>query len=400
MGTPSETLSPDMGPPPPPSTVRALITGLIRAHSRLVYHAARQIGVLESDVDDVAQDVFVRLTRSMEAGDLDTSRSIDGWLRLTTFRVFKDRKKLARHAREIVSATGEVDAVDEAPDPEGRMQAIDVQRAVHAVLDELRPEQRVVLVMSDMWELPMSEIAVELGIPEGTGYSRLRAGRAAFEEKWKAKRASRQMALLPFAAWDARDLFAAARPVPAAPPGFEDAIAARVAASVAAGLVGPAGAATGAAAAKAGVLLTSGQIAAGVVVAMIAGAAIHAAFGNRDGAPVTVAPMRSAVAASERPAAMETALATAIVETATAASTDEAGRGGTAPHASDAKSGAPAPPSEEANERNLLVNARAAIERGDPQAALGFLSRVKSPRHAAERENLRRLVLAYQDGGR
>ena len=48
---------------------------------------------------------------------------------------------------------------------------------------------------------------------------------------------------------------------------------------------------------------------------------------------------------------------------------------------------------------SLLINARGAIERGDPQAALALLARVKSARRATEREELRRLARAAQDGG-
>jgi RNA polymerase sigma-70 factor (ECF subfamily) len=294
METSVETLSTGMGPPSPPRrTVADSFTPLVRAHTRLVRLAAWQAGTIESDLSDVVQDVFLKLAVAIDGG-LDVSAPLDAWLRRTTYTVTRDRRKLARNAREKVSITGDVDPEGRAPNPEEKMQMVDVHRLVNAVLDELPHDQRIVLVMSDMGEMPMSEIAEDLGIPVGTGYSRLRAARKAFEERFTEKQASGQMAMLPFALWSVSDAVSAARSAPAAPPGFEDDVVARVAAKLAAGLVGTAAAAAGggaaaarvvtAGAAKAGVVLTGVQIAAGITVAMIAGAVLHAAYMASSGA--------------------------------------------------------------------------------------------------------------------
>ncbi len=169
---------------------------------------------------------------------LDLSKPLDGWLRRTTYTVTRDRRKLARNARERLSSTGEVEPADRGPTPEEQVQVLDVHRLVNAVLDDLPEEQRIVLVMSDMGEMPMSEIAADLAIPEGTGYSRLRAARKAFEEKLTKRQGSGQAAVLPFALWSAGDVLSAARNAPAAPPGFEDEVVTRVAAAAPAGLAG------------------------------------------------------------------------------------------------------------------------------------------------------------------
>ncbi len=124
----------------------------------------------------------------------------------------------------------------------------------------------------------MPEIVEDLGILLGTGYSRLRAARTAFREKLRQKLATGVPAMVPFALWDPRDLLAATRVPPPAPPGFDDAVVSRVAAALAAGLAGPA-----AAAVKVGVTLTAAQIVAGVVTSLVAGAALHAAIARPPG---------------------------------------------------------------------------------------------------------------------
>lgn len=308
METPVETLSPRMGPPSRSRRPGAeVFTVLVRAHARLVRLAAWQAGAPEADLADVAQEVFLRLSHAIEGG-LDTSAPLDGWLRRVAYTVTRDRLKLARNAREAVSATGELDAADTAPNPEEQVQAINLHRLVNSVLDELPSAQREVLVMSDIGEMPMSEIAQELGIPIGTGVSRLAAARKAFERKLRDKQAGGDLAVLPFALWGAGNLTEAARAPPAAPAGFEDDVVARVTAALAAGLAGPAAALTGgattaaaASAANAGVVLTSAQIGGGLLAAMILGAGLHAAFvAGHDEAPSPTA----ALSARERAHAM------------------------------------------------------------------------------------------------
>src|ERR1700722_11618486 len=120
MEAPAETLSTGMGSSSPRlrDAVADSFTPLVRAHTRLVRLAAWQAGAPESDLPDVAQEVFLRLAGAIDRG-LDLSKPLDGWLRRTTYTVTRDRRELARNARERVSASGAVDAEDRAPDPEG-----------------------------------------------------------------------------------------------------------------------------------------------------------------------------------------------------------------------------------------------------------------------------------------
>jgi RNA polymerase sigma-70 factor (ECF subfamily) len=404
-----ETLSTGMGPPrrhPVPDS----FTPLVRAHTRLVRLAAWQAGAPEGDLSDVAQDVFLKLAMAIDRG-LDLSTRLDGWLRRTTYTVTRDRLELVRNAREKLSMTGNVDPEDRRPDPEERMQMIDVNRLVAGVLDALPYEQRIVLVMSDMGEMPMSEIAEDLGIPVGTGYSRLRAARKAFEEKWTEKQASGQPAVLPFALWTAGDAISAARATPPAPPGFEDEVVAGVLSKLAAGLAGTAAAAAGGGAAAArivaegaarvGVLLTRAQVVVVITGAMIAGAVLHALYVTGWSAGISPVPVASAVAVRERVGAAPTASAPATaVDVGSAAATGEPKRVGTGAPVDEAKRVRTGALPDEVNERALLTSARGAIERGEPQAALALLARVKSPRFVTEREDLRRLARTAQDGDR
>jgi RNA polymerase sigma-70 factor (ECF subfamily) len=364
---------------------------LVDHHATYIGRRARYAGVRAADVPDVLQQVLLALHEAMGRG-FDPSGAIQSWLRAVTYRIARDHRKLARNDRERLSATGLVETTDQAPNAEEGMQAIDAHRLVEEVLDRLPPEQRLVLVMSDIDEMPMSETAEVLEIPLGTGYTRLRAARRAFEEAWSAQRATGHPAVLPFELWEARDLIHAAQATPDLPREALDEIWRRLTVALGPGLVSAgAGAAAGATAAKAGAMLTAKQAGIGAVVALLAGAGLHAMLGSageRAAAPVVVA-------------GRDEAPATAVPATSSASASVAAAT----PPAASAPAGAAPPvrpgvaPDTEQAERTWFLAARDAVERGDFPAARAALTHLRSPRFAQEREELRRLLRAYEDGG-
>lgn len=401
------TLSRGMGSPTsPPRRPHAVdpFALLYRAHISLVYRAAHRAGVPDRDVPDVAQRVFISLHDAIGRG-LDTSASLRGWLRKTTYHAARDHLALRRNVREMMSATGEIETVDRAPNPEERVAGIEAREHVDAVLDELPPELRMVLAMSDLDDLPMSEIAEVLEIPIGTGYTRLYAARRAFGSAWEERRAGSHAAILPFALWDARSLLAAERPIPDAPPGFDDEVWRRLIGTLGPGIAGAGGAfaaaaATGASAAKAGVVSVK-QLAIGVVLSALAGAGLHAG-------------LRAVVASRSAPdtviAAEETRPAAAAVPATAPGEARSAVPAAIAAATVSTDAGAPTLDSAAA-ERLLLQRARNALDRAERAeddgarareiaSALEALNRhartFRSPRFAEEREELRRQVVAYQ----
>lgn len=375
---------------------------LYRANLAFVSYVALLAGVRRADVADVVQEVFVILHREMGRG-LDTSTSVRGWLKRTTFRRARDHQELAMH-RELPAPDLIIDSTDPAPSPEDSMQAIDTREHVLAVLSTLTHDQRLVLVMHDAQEMPMSEVAEVLESPVGTCYTRLHAARKAFRRAWDDRRASGLAAIAPLALWDAESLLDAAKPVPEPPPGFEDEVWRRLADSLGpritgAGAAAAAGGALRAGASKAGVVLTAKQIVLGAAISAMAGAGLHAAARS---AVDTPAPPGIASAAADTERLDQRGAGTAWPVTPSPAATTAASvaPGPLAEPSVRAPTVASATPRhDEAAERLLLDTARAAIERGDLAAARAALARIKSPRFAAERDELRRIVLSYQDGG-
>ncbi|MEO7593455.1 MAG: sigma-70 family RNA polymerase sigma factor [Byssovorax sp.] len=405
-------------PLPPPPVAGDTFESLVRGNTSRVRRLVRRARVPEADEKDVIQEVFLALHLAVGRG-LTIVSSLGDWLKKITYRIARDRLKLAYNARELLTEEGEIEQQDEGASPEEHMQRIDVRHLVGAVLDDLPPHLRLVLVMSDADEMPMSEIAEVLEIPMGTGYSRLHAARREFARAW-SKRCEEQAphaaayGLAPFLLFDADKLCDLEREIPEQPGGFEDQVWNRLVEALGPGLswggagpaVGPgavAAAAKGAAMAagkSAGLLLTARQIAAVVVASALAGAGLYALIAalrsdppqatiQNDTLPVAPAfPQPSN--ASQAPLALPSATATAT----------------TIPTAD-----ASAPVDRASSERNVLERARTSLARAaiaptprirdlEIAAALAALAdherRFPGALFAHQREALREQIKAYQ----
>ncbi len=402
-------------PRPPPPVTAQVFENFTRANTFLVRRLIQRAGVPASDEQDLIQEVFLALHLALRR-DMHVAASLRAWLKITTYRIARDHMKLTYNAREVLTKEGEIDAQDDGPGQEEHMERIELRRLINELLDELPPYLRLVLVMSDADNLPMSEIASLLGIKEGTGYTRLRAARREFASAWERRRTTQApdraaLGIAPFLLFDAASLLDLERETTELPDGLEDEVWYRLVQTL-----GPALSWTGAGAAVAagkstGIVLSATQVAFGVAASALAGAGIYVLIAalRADPPPVTSRPTNLPVTVafpqsadpSPAPIPLATASATATV---TPSPTADAGA---------AMDGAP-------SEIAVLERARAALGRAalasnarrrDREIAAARAGLAEHERRfpdsvfAGERDALRRQILAYEtthqveDGG-
>jgi RNA polymerase sigma-70 factor (ECF subfamily) len=131
----------------------------------------RRLGVLQVDLEDVAHEVFLVMHRRWE--DYDHQRPLRPWLFGIAFRVAAAQRR--RGAREVPSDTYEAADVGTAPDDAAA--AVETRGLLLKALAHLPLERRAVLLMHDVDEMPMREVAQQLELPLFTAYSRLRKAR-------------------------------------------------------------------------------------------------------------------------------------------------------------------------------------------------------------------------------
>ena len=148
-------------------------------HAEFVWLTLQRLGVRDSDVEDLLQEVFVVVHQRLHT--FDRSARMTTWLFGICLRVASAyRRRAHRRHEEIVADVPE--ELASAETPEEAAATSQARARLRAALDLMDLDKRAIFVMFELDELPCEEIAEMLSIPLGTVYSRLHAARKAFEQ--------------------------------------------------------------------------------------------------------------------------------------------------------------------------------------------------------------------------
>lgn len=148
------------------SLFRALAPGVLRS--------LRRLGVPERDLDDVAQEVFVTLHRKLP--ELREPAAARAYAYAIALRHAADHRKRAHVRREEPRGDELPERAGSAPQL-GAILAEERRRSLERALAELDDDKRAVLVLHELEELPLREVADAVGVPLQTAYSRLVAAK-------------------------------------------------------------------------------------------------------------------------------------------------------------------------------------------------------------------------------
>lgn len=140
----------------------------------------RRLGVRPEDIEDDAHEVFLVLNRKW--AEYDSTRPLRPYLFGIAFRIVASRKR--RGWRELPGESDE--ATTPTLQPDEAYEAAQARDLVLRALAFVPLPRRAVLVMHDVDEMPMREIAESLSLALFTGYSRLRKARREFEAAVRA----------------------------------------------------------------------------------------------------------------------------------------------------------------------------------------------------------------------
>jgi RNA polymerase sigma-70 factor (ECF subfamily) len=145
-----------------------------------VWRSARRLGVREAALDDVVQEVFVIVHRRL--AQFEGRSSLRTWLFGITLRVSRDHRRSAARRQAEVRPDVDLEALPATTQGPGESaERAEAVRLLHGLLDELEDDRREIFVMSELEQLPMTDISVTLGLNLNTAYSRLRSARHDFE---------------------------------------------------------------------------------------------------------------------------------------------------------------------------------------------------------------------------
>jgi RNA polymerase sigma factor (sigma-70 family) len=149
---------------------------IVRAHSARVYRLAYRLTGNPHDAEDLTQEVFVRVFRSLSSY---TPGTFEGWLHRITTNLFLDQARRRQKIRfDALAEDSEQRLPGRAPTPEGALHDQLFDADVERALSALPPDFRAAVVLCDIEGLSYDEIAAILGVKLGTVRSRIHRGRA------------------------------------------------------------------------------------------------------------------------------------------------------------------------------------------------------------------------------
>ena len=172
----------------PPLEATSTFREVFEENLPYVWRALRYLGVPESDLADLCQEVFLVVHRRLE--DFEGRSSVRTWIYGICLKVASSHRRRAHVRRETMQST-----------PPERVAVATQEQAVEQqerrdllirVLRGLDDEQREAFVLFEIEGRPMAEIAEILGCPLRTAYARLYAARDEIRRAWELASAIRR----------------------------------------------------------------------------------------------------------------------------------------------------------------------------------------------------------------
>ncbi|WP_081416509.1 RNA polymerase sigma factor SigE [Arthrobacter castelli] len=154
---------------------------VVNDHSTKVFRLAFRLTGNRHDAEDLTQEVFVRVFRSLAKFKPGT---LDGWLHRITTNLFLDQARRKQRIRfDGLSDDAESRLPGRDPGPERSFEFNNLDLDIQAALEDLPPDFRAAVVLCDIEGLSYEEVAAALNVKLGTVRSRIHRGRTMLRDK-------------------------------------------------------------------------------------------------------------------------------------------------------------------------------------------------------------------------
>jgi RNA polymerase sigma factor (sigma-70 family) len=154
---------------------------LVKLHTRRVYAICVRFTGRAEQAQDLTQEVFLRVFRSLSTFDLG-SGCFRVWLTSLTRNLLIDHYRRTRKEKAVDSIEDRLTELEATGTPaartESRVAGREAGELLQAALEKLSPELREAVILRDLEEMEYREIAEVLKVPDGTVKSRISRGRA------------------------------------------------------------------------------------------------------------------------------------------------------------------------------------------------------------------------------
>jgi RNA polymerase sigma-70 factor (ECF subfamily) len=146
----------------------ALRVFVVRYERAVFALLSRMLG-RSAEVEDLAQDTFLRAIGALPRFDPEGPARVSTWLLTIAMRLALDRMK-----KRVPMPSADLEWVAaEQGSPEGETSRAELRRAIALAVEGLPHDQRAAFVLAEFQEFSIAEIAEALSVPEATVKTRL-----------------------------------------------------------------------------------------------------------------------------------------------------------------------------------------------------------------------------------
>jgi RNA polymerase sigma-70 factor (ECF subfamily) len=151
---------------------------IVKLHWRKVFNVAYQFVGSHEQAEDLAQDIFLKIFRSLDS--FDRRANFQTWLISVSRNLCIDHYRSVRKERQTIDrdvTSEDLSPASSGASPLATLENRDLAALLRQALQTLPESLRIAVLLRDIQELSYLEIAERLRLPEGTVKSRINRGR-------------------------------------------------------------------------------------------------------------------------------------------------------------------------------------------------------------------------------
>ncbi len=141
---------------------------LVHLHQRLVLHMVGRLINNQQDVEDVCQEVFIKVHQKLPGFSFQSRLST--WIATIAYRTavnyLKKRNRMVMQDIDDKSVAGQMKTENDTP--AHLFERKDIHKFIHQQIDKLPPQYSIVLTLYHLEGMNYAEIEEITGMPEGT----------------------------------------------------------------------------------------------------------------------------------------------------------------------------------------------------------------------------------------
>ena len=148
---------------------------IYKAASGFAYNVALRIAQKPADAEEITQDVFVKIYKSLK--DFEFKSSFKTWVYRITVNTALNYVRASKKDKDVIGVKDISILADKRDELKADIDREDSRAKVNSMLALLNPDQRACIVLRELQGLDYKEIAQALDIPINTVRTRLKRAR-------------------------------------------------------------------------------------------------------------------------------------------------------------------------------------------------------------------------------